>query len=231
MSTDTSTDELIALNRLVTIARVVPGTAHEVNNALQIIGGSAELLETPQGQSDSARRALARIRGQSARAAALMDDLTRFARPGEEPLVRVRFKDVIARAGALRGVMIRRAGMSIAFDADAAPDLEIKARPGQLLQAVLNMIMDAEDALERRKGGTIAVALTEESGQAVLRVRDNGSAATAVRGFGIAPDLIRFGEHTRLGLDAARLIARNHGGDVTLEALPEGGEVTLRWPL
>jgi len=230
MSSDRVTDDVIALNRLVTIARVVPGTAHDVNNALQIIGGSAELLETQQGLSDSARRALARIRGQSARAAALMDDLTRFARPGEEPVVRVRFKDVIVRAAALRGVMIRRAGMSIAFDAEGAPDFQVMARPGQLLQAVLNAIMDAEDALERRKGGAISLSLEERAGKAVLRVRDNAPGATAPRGFSGTG----FGgpaENTPLGLEPARLIARRHGGDVTLESLSEGGCITVTWPL
>ena len=58
-------DDVISLNRLATVARVLSGTAHDVNNALQIIGGSAELLEGQPGLAEPARRALTRIRSQA----------------------------------------------------------------------------------------------------------------------------------------------------------------------
>jgi len=45
MSVPTPSEHHLTLNRLATIARLVAGAAHEVNNALQVIGGSAELLQ------------------------------------------------------------------------------------------------------------------------------------------------------------------------------------------
>ena len=68
MDAELGPDDIVALNRLTTLAKVLAGTAHDVNNALQIIGGSAELLEGHADLPEAARRALRRIQGQSARA-------------------------------------------------------------------------------------------------------------------------------------------------------------------
>ena len=55
MNAELSADELIALNRLTLVARLLAGTAHDVNNALQIVGGSVEMLARPQASPDAAR--------------------------------------------------------------------------------------------------------------------------------------------------------------------------------
>lgn len=233
MSSDTDPEDLVAWNRLATVARVLAGTAHDVNNALQIIGGSAELLENQQGLTDSARRALARIRAQSARAGGLIDDLTRFSKGREEPPGRVTLTEVVAKALSLRALIIRRAGLTVEFDAETAPAVAVAGRADQLLQAVLNIIMDAEQALDRQKGGAIRVVLHEEAGAAVLRTFDNAPAAGELpcrRGFDVPGAERPASSTSALGLNAARLIAQAHGGDVTLEQSPAGGCVTLRLP-
>lgn len=224
-------DDLIAWNRLATVVRVLSGTAHDVNNALQIIAGSAELLENQAGLSESGRRAVIRIRAQSARAAGLVDELTRFAR-GAGPMQRVALKEIVIKAMSLRALMIRRTGLAIEMEADAFPLALVVGRSEQLLQAVLNMIMDAEQGLHQQKGGTMKIVLTEEDGQAVLQTIDNALAsADRLRGFEIRTSSRPPAESSALGLDAARWIARAHGGDLALDLLPDGGRVTLRLPL
>lgn len=234
MSSQLDPDDVIALNRLATVARALAGAAHDVNNALQIIGGSAELLEGQGPLPDPARRALQRIRGQSARAAAVIEDLMRFARDPGEVACRVSLKEVASRAAALRGVMIRRAGLTLQFDAASSPDGGIHAPFSALQQVVLNLIMNAEQSLAGRKGGAITLRLTEEAGDAVLRTFDNGPGLSdSVRDRAFEPLVttrpVRFA--SGLGLPAARLIARAHGGDVLLEPVAGGCCATLRLPL
>jgi C4-dicarboxylate-specific signal transduction histidine kinase len=231
-SPESGPDDAIALNRLSTVARVLPGTAHDVNNALQIIGGSAELLENQGGLTDAAKRALARIRTQAARAAGLLDELSQFARDREELPARVALREVIVKAAAFRGLMIRRAGLAFVFDTAGAPLAEVNGRPGQLLQAVINMIIDAEQAFTAPARGSITVQLAEEAGEAVLRVLDDGRdrpAGTRVRTVE-SGGAMRPGE-PGAGLAAARLIARAHGGDLTSDPAASGGSLTLRLPL
>ena len=234
MSSQLDPDDVIALNRLATVARALPGAAHDVNNALQIIGGSAELLEGQGTLSDPARRALHRIRAQSARAAALLEDLMRFTRDPGDGSARVSLKEVASRAAALRGVMIRRAGISLQFDAASSPAGEITGSFAALQQVVLNLIMNAEQSLVGRKGGKIMLALSEEAGEAVLRTVDNGpglSESIQGRAFDPLATTRPVPFASGLGLPAARLIARAHGGDVHVETVAEGCCATLRLPL
>jgi C4-dicarboxylate-specific signal transduction histidine kinase len=231
MSPETGPDEVIALNRLATVARVLAGTAHDVNNALQIIGGSAELLENQPGLTDGAKRALARIRAQAARAGALLDDLSQFAKDRPEGSTRVRLRDVVGQAAAFRGWRIRRAGTTLTFDRDGASPVDVMAKRSQLLQALINVIIDAEQALEGIKGGSITLLVIEDGDNAVVQVRNSGPDRidqAAQRGFG-DPENVSSSAALN-GLTAARLIARTHGGELTLDPVQTGGSVTLRLP-
>src|SRR5262245_57122455 len=174
MNSELGPDDIVALNRLTTLARVLAGTAHDVNNALQIIGGSAELLEGQADLPDTARRALRRIQSQSARAASAVADVMRFSRDRGDVTTRVSVKDVVIRAIAMRLFLVRRAGIVLDFDAAESPSPHVRGRASQLQQAVLNLIMNGEQALAGQTGGTIALSLSEESGDAVLRTIDNG---------------------------------------------------------
>jgi len=72
MSVPPPSEHYLTLNRLATIARLVAGAAHEVNNALQVIGGSAELLQNRSDLPEPVQRTLTRIRDQANRAASAM---------------------------------------------------------------------------------------------------------------------------------------------------------------
>jgi signal transduction histidine kinase len=234
MDSELGPDDIVALNRLTTLARVLAGTAHDVNNALQIIGGSAELLEGQADLPDAARRALRRIQSQSARAASSVADVMRFSRDRGDVLAAVSLKDVVVRAIAMRLFLVRRAGIVLDFDAAESPSPQVRGRSSQLQQAVLNLIMNAEQALAGQLGGTIAIGLSEEDGYAVLRTIDNGPGpdqALGERAFDAFVTTRSRTESPGLGLAAARIIARAHGGDVTLEDRKPGCCATLRLPL
>jgi signal transduction histidine kinase len=228
---ETGQDAIISLNRLATVARVVSGTAHDVNNALQIIGGSAELLESQPDLGEPARRALSRIRSQAARAAGLIEELSTFARDRSDASARLSLRSIAVQAVAFRALMIRRAGLSLAFTPESSPAAEVTGRAGQLLQAAINMIIDAEAAFEGQKGGSITLAVTDDGGHAELRVTNDGpdrSDRLDARGLtdGAASAL-----DAQTGLTAARLIAAAHGGQLTRELTGDGEVLILRMPL
>jgi signal transduction histidine kinase len=210
----------IAQNRLVTVARVLSATVHDVNNALQIIGGSAELLENQPALTEAGRRATSRIRAQAARAAELLEELSALAKSGGGGVARVSLRDVVNRALGFRALMIRRAGLTLAFDPVQAPAAIVLGRGGELLQAVINLLLDSEAALQAQQEGAITVQLTEESGAAVLRIDDNGAETAAPAAGGVAMERL-----------VPELIARGHGGDLTVSGSSLGNSRVLRIPL
>jgi signal transduction histidine kinase len=233
MNADLSDEDLIALNRLATIARVLAGTAHDVNNALQIISGSAEMLAGQPEMTDLSRRAIQRIQTQSARAAAAVTEVMQFAREQGDAAARVSLRDVGSRAAMLRAYAVRRAGLRLEFDADGVPPALVNGHRAQLLQAVLNLIMTAEQALRGMPEGTIRLAIRETPDAVRLTVTDGGR--------GLPPELSGrlfepfvsthpVPDTPGLGLTAARLIARAHGGEVTVANASPGCEATLRLP-
>jgi two-component system NtrC family sensor kinase len=228
-----SPEDLLSLNRAATVARLLAGVAHEVNNALQVIGATAELLEDRPGLPDSLIKGLQRIRSQGARAAGAVSDVLSLTRERPDLHSRINLRDIVSRAVALRTYSIARAGLTMAFDAPDTVAFIVEGNRVQLQQAVLNLIANAEQALAGTRGGAIRVEMTDENEQILIRVTDNGP--------GVPPELRdRIFEPfvtTRsrldgsgLGLTAARMVAEGHGGSLVLEHPERGASFALRVP-
>jgi signal transduction histidine kinase len=234
MGVELTGDDLLTLNRMALVARLLAGTAHDVNNALQIIGGSAELLGQSPAGTGASQRAVERVRGQSARAAAAIDALMEFARVSGVASSRVSLKNVVTTSLALRAYALRRAGLVPAFDVATAPAAVVIGHVTRLQQAVLNLIVNAEQALRGRADAALAIELREEAGEARLTIKDNGPGldpSIAERAFEPFVTTRPTSDATGLGLPSARLVARQHGGEVELRSTPEGCAATLRAPL
>jgi signal transduction histidine kinase len=234
MSRELLPEDLVVLNRLTVVARVLAGTAHDINNALQIISGSAELLAGLGEVSGPARRAVDRIQAQSTRAAGAVHEVMQFARDRGETSARVSLKEVVAKAIAMRAFLIRRAGLVLDFDAASAPAAFVRGSSTRLQQAVLNLIINAEQASQAVQNGSIHVELEEGTDAAILRIVDYGRGldpATTDRAFEPFVTGRMVADASGLGLTAARIIARNHGGDVGFEPRVSGTCVVLRVPL
>ena len=118
MPPDLGPDELISLNRLTTVARTVVGTAHALNNALQVIAGSAELLAQQKDLTEGTRRAVDRIQQQTSRAAETLNELMQFARDAQTVPGHLSLRTVATRAVGLRSFAARRAGLEVTLEAD-----------------------------------------------------------------------------------------------------------------
>jgi signal transduction histidine kinase len=225
--------DLVALNRLTTIARLLVGTVHDLNNALQIISGSAELIAGRSDVSELPQRAVQRIQTQSARASSALNEVLTFARARSTENTPVSLSAITASAAALCAFQVRRAGVQLLFDTASAPRALVQGRANELQQAIINLILNAVQAVGGEKGGTIRLDLVETGGHVTLTVTDNGH--------GIAPDIVNdvfepfFTRHgaedaTGLGLTAARIIAQTHGGDIAIDTPGSGCRVLLRLP-
>jgi signal transduction histidine kinase len=225
--------DLIAFNRAATVVRLLSGVAHEVNNALQVIGGTTELLQAMPGLPAPVVDGLQRITVQNTRAATALQDLMTFARQKVDGSARANLREIAARSAALRSFAIGRARLSIAVDAPPTGRFLVSGNAGLLQQALLNLIDNAEQALAGQQGGAIRVALEESAGYVVLRVSDNGPGVERTA----ANDLFTpfFTTRSReeasgLGLSVARLVAEQCGGTLVLEDRGPGATFTMRLP-
>lgn len=221
----------MALNRSTTAARLLSGVIHEMNNALQVISGTVELLEARTDMPPATRTALDRLRNQSARMASTLGDVQLFTRASMSESGTVNLREVAEHSAALRAFAIRRAGLNITVTADPG-ELMVTGNRGRLQQAILNLLANAEQSLAPLRRGSIHVHLEADERTVTLRVADEGP------GIGMQPREAAFEafattrepwEGAGLGLWAARRIADAHGGTLSAEG-SAGNILALRLP-
>jgi signal transduction histidine kinase len=224
--------DLLTLNRAATVARLLAGVAHEVNNALQVIGGTTELLLAAPDLPGPVADGLQRIAVQNARAASAIQEVLLFARQ-KMGVRRTNLREIANRSVALRSFAISRARLSITVDAPATGRFLVNGNDALLQLAVLNLIINAEQALARQPGGAIRVALEESASEVVLQVSDNGPGVSDAAVENLFESFFTTrprDEASGLGLSAARLAAEQCGGTLTLEPSDAGARFALRLP-
>lgn len=229
-----SADHFVTLDRASNVARLLTGLAHEVNNALLIISGTAELLEERPDMPEAVTKGMVRIRSQSARAAGVISEVLAVARTDPDVRGPVNLREVAASAVALRSFAIGRARLTIVLVAPTDRSFIVQGSRALLLQAVLNLVGNAEQALVGVHGGMIRVEIADEHGRGVLRVADSGAGVPSDQRARIFEPFVTtraWGEYPGLGLTAARRIAEMHGGTLDLEDRPGGGSFVLTVPL
>jgi|RhiMethySRZTD1v2_1073278.scaffolds.fasta_scaffold00451_46 signal transduction histidine kinase len=226
-------EDLVTLNRSATVARLVAGVFHELNNSLQVIGGLAELLQDTPGLPTSVADGLRRIHGQNTKAASAIADVMAFSRQKTDVRGRVNMRDLTTKAVGLRAFAIGRARLTMVYEPPKSGAVDVNGHASLLLQAVLNMIVNAEQALAGQQGGTIRVEMELPAGWVLVRVSDNGKGVDP----GIADRIFEpfattksRDEASGLGLYVARQIAEQHGGTLTLEPSGAGARFALRLP-
>jgi len=209
-------DGLEQTARLTALGELVSGIAHELNNPLTSVIGFADLLAddlagTPQGAD------LEVIRKEALRARDIVRDLLFIARPGTGERSAIDLADVVAHVERLRGRAWRQQGIDVRILAPGAP-LQVVGNEQQLTQVLLNLVLNAEDAVTGVVRPRLRIALGEDDGHVVFSVRDNGhgmSEETVRRVFEPFYSTKR-GRGNGLGLSISYGIAAAHGGELTV---------------
>ena len=206
---------------------LVSGVAHELNNPLQAILGFAELLQMQKDMPEQARADLTLIQKESARASAIIRNLSKFGRQMSEPTP-VRLRDVVASVLELRQRKLEES--NIAIDVEEKSNAVVMAIFTELQQVLLNFAINAEQAIVA-SGATkrkVVIRTGDEAGWAWIELEDSGP--------GIPPEheakLFQpfyttkpVGEGTGLGLSVSYDIIRTHGGRIGYRRGAMGGAV------
>ena len=141
------------LERLESVGRLVGGIAHDFNNLLTAILGQAGLLQD-RNPDERTRQGLAQIQEAGRQAAALTKQLLEFGRPVAVEVQVVDLNEVIANTESMLASII---GEDIDMRIDYAEDIyPISVDPGQMRQVLVNLVINARDAMP--SGGALSIA-------------------------------------------------------------------------
>jgi len=223
-------DQLRQAAKMEAVGRLAGGVAHDFNNILTVIAGYSQILLRGLAAEDPMRTQIEEIQKAGQRAAALTQQLLTFSRP---QMVQPRHVNLNNLTTTLAGMLHRLIGEHIQLVTRLDPALGwVNADPGQLEQVIVNLAVNARDAMT--DGGT----LTIETANAVVRtggadrrmvkltVRDSGhgmDAETQARIFEPFFTTKEHGKGTGLGLATVYGIVTHNGGTIEVESAPGHG--------
>jgi signal transduction histidine kinase len=229
-------NQLLVAERLATVGRLSAQVAHEVRNPLSAIGLNAELLDeeldlVAQSESTSDAQGTAHLREAQALLAGIASEVERLSQITEGYLQLARMPRPECRDNDLNQLVsdlltmvspeLQQSGVNVEVVFGAPPPRAF-VDPGQLRQAMLNIVRNSKDAMPH--GGSIRIHTTTDTftGFAVLEFTDTGC--------GITPDIQRRvfepfystkPNGTGLGLSLTEQIISEHNGRIAIRSVPE----------
>lgn len=218
--------QVVRSQKMETFGTLAAGIAHEVGNPLTSISSLVQLVQR-QSSDDFVQVKLELVKNQINRIAKILRELVDFSRPSSHDIKDVSVNLIIREA--LNIVQYGKKARSTIFDVALEENLAmIHAVPDQLLQVYLNILMNAVDACEGKRGHIfISSALRGECVEVVFK--DSGSGISE-KNIGKLFDPFfttkEVGKGTGLGLWVSLGIVRNFGGDIFVES-EEGKSTTF----
>ncbi len=228
--------QLTQAEKLSSIGLLAAGVAHEVNTPLAVISSYAQMLGK-QLRADEATHArlqpvLEKITQQTFRASEIVNGLLNFSRMGPVEFGRVDVNALVNDTVLLLEHQMRSGGVAVQAElADGLPP--VAGNRGKLQQVLVNLVLNAKDALQDKGSGTVRILTAYTSKGVELRVEDDG--------MGMSQETLRkiydpffttksnpkMGQRkgTGLGLAVTYGIVQEHGG--TIEVSSTVGEGTV----
>jgi PAS domain S-box-containing protein len=222
--------QLAESEKLAATGRLAATLAHEINNPLQAISNTMQLMLNFELEPDERRECVQLASTEVERLAGIVSRTLDFARRPQAEMKRASLNEIVENVLALTGKYLQH--RHIALEQDLAPDLQpIRANPDELAQVFLNLVLNAVDAMP--ESGTLRVT-TGSAGDRFL------TATFSDTGCGIPPEnLERIFEPffstkpdgTGLGLSVSAGVVSRHGGKIEVRSrINQGTTFVVRLP-
>ncbi|HWP45591.1 MAG TPA: ATP-binding protein [Candidatus Limnocylindrales bacterium] len=227
--------QLIQSEKLIVIGTLAAGVAHELNQPLMVIRGYTQILLSNHQNDPELKDSLKRIEGQTTRMMKIIQHLRDFSRGStgmKEPLS---INQIIENAFTLLNQQLKAHNIEVIKE--LAQDLpQIKADANQLEQVIINLIVNARDALDQKGGGEIKVVSR-------FKKPDKVEVLVSDTGIGMPPHIKNHifepffttkeaGKGTGLGLNISQRIIKDHGGDISVTSTEgKGTTFVLTFPI
>jgi PAS domain S-box-containing protein len=224
--------------KMEAVGRLAGGIAHDFNNLLTVIRGNSEIIRDSLSADPGTAELVDEVRGAADRGAGLVRQLLTFGRrQAAKPVV----LDLNTVMTDMAGILRRLLGAPVAIETDLAPtSVRVRIDRGQLEQVVMNLAVNARDAMPN--GGTLTISTSSVSGAgrgsaryARLAVADSGCGMTdEVKQHVFEPFFTTKGpdKGTGLGLATAYSIVTQAGGRIGIDSAPGAGttfRIDLPW--
>jgi signal transduction histidine kinase len=225
--------QLVQAAKMAAFGQLGAGIAHEVKNPLAGILGCAQLSLRKVEEGSRIHRNLMLIEKETRRCQDIVENLLRFARQEKALLEPTDLNAVLADAAAIVSHQLELDRVRLVLEPSAEPQL-VRGSANQLQQVVVNLLVNAHQALAANGGTVVARTGRDAAGAVSVTVQDDGpgipqevQAKIFEPFFTTKPG----GKGTGLGLSVSYGIVKDHGGDIQVESSPgRGAKFTLRFP-
>lgn len=223
--------------KMQAVGQLAGGVAHDFNNILTGIIGHCDLMLMRHTPGDSDYDDIQQIKNNSNRAASLTRQLLAFSRQQTLRPQILQLPDIVAE---ISNLLQRLLGEMVTLTVKHGRSLgAVRADPGQLEQVIVNLVVNARDAMPR--GGTVTIqtyavstAEVRKLGSDILPITDYTALSISDTGTGIAPELLPkifepffttkdVGKGTGLGLSTVYGIVKQSGGFIFADSKPGAG--------
>ena len=231
---EAATQQLVMSGKLAAIGEITAGVAHEINNPVAVIQGNVDVMrETLGSAAGSVETELSLIDRQITRITAIVGKLLQFARPGDFSGSDTSVTLEAAVVDCLVLVDHELTVYNIVVETKLLKTSAILIDPGEMQQVIVNLIMNAVQAMGHNGTLTLSLKNAIQEGQSgvCLTIRDSGPGIEADRTSKVFDPFFttKLGNGTGLGLSISQTIIQRAGGLISVQNHPSGGAEFRVW--
>ncbi len=214
-----SREHMIQIEKLSSLGTMVGGVAHEINNPLMGVMNYVEYARD-KAADDKSREVLDNALHEINRIKKIVQNMLVFVRGDNSRQASCDVRDSVNQTSVLLEGELRKNNVKLEVDLPAALPL-VQCSAGSLQQALVNLLLNARDAVADQKDPCITIKVDEAEGSVVLSVSDNGPGVSdEIRQKIFDPFFTTkpVGKGTGLGLSVSRQLIEEAGGSLTLSS-------------